>query len=490
MIIHNANFYIRESFDNQVLGLRVDSGRITEFLYRLPENLPMLPNIDLNGNFAYPAFTDCHTHCFSGGLYQSGVDLSACANIADLLEILSEKAKKIPKGGFLFAWKFDETRLPERRFPTQREIDSACHGINLLIRRVDGHSCMASSCARKQIAGIGSGDEIIRGADNDITTHWFHRSCDDHAILKAYQNAAQTALQGGFGTVHTMVGDADQGIDHYRLIQSKLSVFPIRYIPYPQSFNIEAALKVGSPRVGGCILADGSIGSHTAAMSMPYADMDTKGKLYHPDEFWNNFVREANRQRLQVCVHCIGDQAIRQVNNAYLKAAEDDYQDLRHQLIHCEVVPDELILRIKASGAVPVMQPNFDLLWGGPDGLYETRLGKETASRMNRFGSFTRHGIRAAASSDWYVTDMNVAMSIWAAINHHNPAERISAAEAIRMYTTNAAWLIHEEARTGELDPGFMADLSVLDTDLTRQFNYQDVSTRFVIREGKVVFSS
>jgi len=490
MIIHNARFYLDGSFTNPVQGIRTDAGKITELLQRLPANLSEIPNIDLGGHYAYPAFTDSHTHCFSGGLYQSGVDLSSCGNIADLLERLRSAAESLPMDAYLFAWKFDETKLKEQRFPTQKELDSVCPTVHLLLRRVDGHSCMVSTRARKLIDGLTSGEAIIRGGDNDITTHWFHQSCDEATILTAYQKAADTALEGGFATVHTMIGDADMSIDHYKLIQKHQRDFPIRYVLYPQSFNIKAALEVGATRVGGCILADGSIGSHTAAMSAPYADMHTLGSLYHPDKFWTDFVLEANRSRLQVCVHCIGDAAIRQINNAYLKAAEEDYADLRHQLIHCEVVPDDLVPRIKASGAVPVMQPNFDLLWGEPNGLYETRLGQGTAKIMNRFGTFSRHGIKVAASSDWYVTPMNAATSIWAAVNHHNPDERVSPQEAIRMYTENAAWLIREEASSGKLASGFAADLSVLDVDLTQGFVPQNVNTKIVIRNGKAVYSA
>lgn len=489
MIIFNAHFYLQGSFDNPILGLRVADGKITEFLYRLPANIDNLHSMDLGGHYAYPGFTDCHTHSFSGGLYQSGIDLSKCNTISQVLEVIRSEAVNLTKNSFLFAWKFDEYNILEQRFPTQLEIDSVCPSINLLLRRVDGHSCMVSSHARKMITDLHTTEDVIRGADNDIVTHWFHQSCDELTILQAYQTAAEQALKGGFATVHTMIGDADMSIDHFKLIHKHKNDFPVRYILYPQSFNIEAALEVGSDRIGGCILADGSIGSHTAAMSSPYKDSTIKGSLYHTDEFWNEFVLEANRHKLQVCVHCIGDAAIRQVNNAYLRAAEQDYNDLRHQLIHCEVVPDDLIHRIKASGAAPVMQPNFDLLWGGANDLYETRLGKATANKMNRFGSFNRHGIRVAASSDWYVTPLDAPMSIHAMIHHHNPSERVKPQDAIQMYTDNAAWLVREENVTGTIAPGYMADLSVLDTDLTQNYDHQNVNTKYVVRNGAIVFS-
>lgn len=487
MIIHNASFYFAHGFDPAVWGIRVENGIIVEHLFRQPANLSQLQHIDLKGAFAYPGFIDTHTHCFSGGLYQSGVDLSKCDDISEVLELIRSHAVDLESGAYLFAWRYDENGIREHRFPTQSEIDAVCPNINLLMRRVDGHSCVVSSYARKQIPGLASQADVIRGIDNDIVTKWFHTSCDAGTIQNAYRNAAHAALRGGFTTIHTMIGDADNSIEHYSLIKKHLRDYPVEFILYPQSFNIEAALNAGATRIGGCILADGSIGSHTAAMSNDYQDALTKGILYQTDHFWRNFIGSAHQKGLQVCVHCIGDAAIRQINNVYLDLANSDYKDLRHQLIHCEYTPDDLINQIKSSLAVPVMQPAFDMLWGQPEGLYEQRLG-ERYKQMNRFATLLKHGIRITGSSDWYVTELDIAMSIHAATCHHNPLERIPPNQAIQMYTDSAAWLSHDESRLGALDIGKQADISVLSADLTNMFDHKKVSVECIIKNGKQVY--
>jgi len=486
MIIHNARFYIDGSFDNDVKALRVEDGIIIELLNAIPAR--MQPgDIDLDGDFAYPGFIDTHTHSFSGGLYSGGIDLQDYREISSLLIRMKTAAQDMKPGSLLFAWNFDEASMAEQRFPTQVELDAAAGDIYLLLRRIDGHSCMISSNARAQIEGIKSSDVILRSEDNDRATHWFHSNSDETGIIKAYREAASVAMKGGFCTVHTMIGDADQSIDHFQLMQARSSELPIEYILYPQSFNIQAALAAGAQRIGGCILADGSIGSHTAALSAPYEDDDSRGSLYHNDRFWREFIGSAHQHGLQVCVHCIGDAAIRQINSIYLDLNYKHPADLRHQLIHCELTPDDLVAQIKASGAVPVMQPVFDFLWGGKTGFYALRLGADRAMRMNRFASFTAQGVKVTGSSDWYVTPMNIAMSVYACIHHHNPSERLTPEEAIRVYTENAAWLSHDEQRLGKLSPGFQADLSVLDTDLTAPFHYHDVQVKYIVKKGKSV---
>lgn len=488
MIFHNAHFYIDGSFENRIKAIKVEDGKISQLMESLPSQL-VDQTLDLQGGFAYPGFIDCHTHSISGGIYTLGVNLAACADIASLKVKISRHAQMQKAGALIFAWNFDENSLKEKRFPSQEEIDELCQDKLLLFRRIDGHSCMISSNARAKIKALKCKDQVLTGAENDLVTNWFHSQLDVEAVMKAYQAAAEVAMQGGFTTVHTMIGDADMSIDHFTLLTNQLHTLPIEYILYPQSFNIDAALAAGSPRIGGCILADGSIGSHTAALSTPYQDKATRGKLYQTDAFWKDFITKAHQNKLQVAVHCIGDAAIKQINDIYLELERTQPQDLRHQLIHCELCPDELLSQIKASGANPVMQSAFDLYWGKPNGLYEQRLGSSRAKLMNRFASFIKSKIPVCGSSDWYVTPMNIAMSIYALIHHHNPLERISAQDAINIYTKNAARLSHDEKRLGKLQAGFQADLSVLDTDLTLPFDFHAVRTKYIVKKGMQVYA-
>ena len=487
IVLKNARFNLSNGFDNPIRALVVDQGKIAALL---PERAPLPADceiLDLRGAYVYPGFIDAHTHSFSGGLYRAGIDLSAFACLDDVLDALREADQET--GGTIFAWRFDERSLREGRFPTQAELDSACRKRKLLLRRVDGHSCMLNSLARQSFPSLQEGP-VLTGTDNDRAVNHLQDSCASEDILAAYHTAAEQALKGGFTRVHTMIGDAEESNQHYSLIRDHLADFRLDFELYPQSFNIADALQLGAKRVGGCILADGSLGSHTAALTQSYADSPTQGILYRSDSFWQNFIGRAHAAGLQICVHCIGDAAIRQINNAYATLPRNEVQALRHQLIHCELTPDPLLDDIAASGAVPVMQPAFDLLWGGDSGLYEQRLGGQRLRQMNRFGSFTRAGVRVCGSSDWYVTELNIALSLHALINHHNPAERLSPAEAIRIYTENNAWLARAEDRYGLIEPGFEADLSVMDTDFTQPFNYVHARTLRVIRRGETVYAA
>lgn len=489
-LIKGARFYDGQSFTNSIRAVSVEDGKIARLLHEIPKDVSGYEVIDLGGNWAYPGFIDTHTHSFEGGLYSLGVDLGEAKCIADVLQLLAMGREKTRK--HLFAWNFDELKLKEQRFPTRAELDSAVPDKNLILRRLDGHSCMINSHACKSLINAGRKphceDEVFRAFDNDQTVHWFHNTLDEDTILKAYHAAAIKALEGGFCTIHTMVGDANDSIGHYSLLNRHLSDFPVDFVLYPQSFNIDAALEVGADRVGGCILADGSIGSYTAAMYEPYNGLPIRGNLYQSDQFWRSFITRAHRCNLQVAVHCIGDRAITQINNVYMELANSDFKDLRHQLIHCELTDDVLINHIKASAAVPVMQPAFDHLWGGDHGFYAKALGQERARIMNRFGSMIRKGIPVTGSSDWYVTPLNINLSLGALLDHHNPTEALTPAQAIDIYTKNAAWLSHDEKLRGSLKVGLDADFSVLNYDLSTPPPQQQREVKMILKRGELKY--
>ncbi|MDD2228337.1 MAG: amidohydrolase family protein [Candidatus Cloacimonetes bacterium] len=489
-LFHNAYLWQNGGFSPSKKSIVTHDGLIELIVTEPhPPLLAIKNKLDMKGAYVYPGFTDTHTHSFEGGLYAMGIDLSKVKSIPDLLALIHDKYAQTTGTDPIFAWQFDEYYVKEARFPTIAELDHVCHDKPLILRRIDGHSCILNSAARNLVAGLDNyKPEILRGSYNDIAVHHFHGKLSEETILNAYHKASLLAMQGGFTGVHTMIGDASQSISHYKLIRDNLHQFPVKFTLYPQSFNLKAALDVGATRIGGCILADGSIGSSTAALFEPYTNSDKLGNLYQNDEFWTNFITQAHKHNLQVGVHCIGDRAITQINDVYKKLKETDYRDLRHQLIHCELTSDSLIQDIKASGAVPVMQPNFDLLWGGKDGLYDRMMGEDRSHNMNRFASMVRNSIRITGGSDWYISPMDIVQSSRAAMHHHHSRESLTHTQAVDIYTKNAAWLSGEENTLGTIKEGYQADFTVLSHALDDSNRIPQVIS--VIRNGETVYEA
>jgi hypothetical protein len=488
-LFFNAKFYtMRNEGDFFAAALVNENGVIKQVFPQNPD-FTNVEKIDLQGAYVYPGFIDTHTHSFEGGLYSLGVDLGQVKNLKDVFALISDSK---PMSGKIFAYNFDERKIAERRFPTADELDRIHPDLPVILRRIDGHSCAVNSKAislidwpqkyKAEFMGL------LRKEWNGYASNWFHRDLDDETIIHAYQKASKIAVAGGHTTVHTMIGDARHDPMHFELIQKNLSSFGVEFILYPQISDVKKALQLGSTRMGGCILADGSFGSHTAALKEPYSDdQHNFGILYRDNRHWKKLINEAHNYDLQVAVHCIGDAAIDQILSIYEEVQKKQPKDLRHEIIHCELTSDDMLDRIAACNASAVMQPMFDKLWAGDGGLYENRLGKERTARTNRLASVYDRGILLTGGSDWYITELNALAGIEAAINIHNENERLTPYQAIEIYTKNAAELSFDENRFGTLEKGKEANFVCLSQDIFVSGDVSQIQIKSVFRRGNIL---
>ncbi len=488
ILFTNANFHSLNK-NNDVFGaLLIDNGVIKQ-TFKHSLSVMDVQKIDLQGKHVYPGFIDTHTHSFEGGLYSLGTDMGKVESIAEALTLLSQ-AK--PFGNCLFAFNYDENRIKEKRFPLITELDRICSDIPLILRRVDGHSCVINSKAAALIPWKtklpSDFDGLLRKEENDFVAHWFHKHIDAEHILEIYHHSADLAAKSGHTTIHTMIGDAQNDYLHYKIVRDNLTQFKIDFILYPQIFSITKALELGASRIGGCILADGSFGSHTAALFEPYIDQpDCIGTLYKSDSFWQDFVQTANHNNLAVAVHCLGDRAVSQIVRSYQKVLEEDNRGIRHQIIHGELISSKTQDIMQKYNISASMQPMFDHLWGGDKQYYAQVLGIERALKSNRFATLTEKGINVCGSSDWYITELSALKGINSAMHHHNPEERLTLEQALHLYTKNAAWLSGHEQVKGCLDIGFDADLTCLNQEISPDTDIAQIKIDKVFKRGKQI---
>jgi predicted amidohydrolase YtcJ len=243
-------------------------------------------------------------------------------------------------------------------------------------------------------------------------------------------------------------------------------------------------IKIGPTK----LLMDGSLGARTAALFEPYTDEpSTKGLLIMPPEVLNEKAITAHRYGNQLAIHAIGDYAIECVINSIQSAIKDKpRKDHRHRIEHCEILTANQIERVKELGIITAVQPNFVGEWAGPGSMYEQRLGEGRNRFNNPYRLMIDEGITIAFSSD--SMPFNPIYGIWSALNHGIKNARIKLTEAIKCYTLNGAYASFEEDIKGSVEPGKLADIAVIDCDLT-EIKPEDINNAKVwmtIVNGKI----
>ncbi|MEO6712924.1 MAG: amidohydrolase [Mycobacteriales bacterium] len=430
--------------------------------------------VDLGGALVTPAFVDAHVHTTSAGLAIGGLDLTGAGSLTDALDLVSDAARR-RRGALLLGSGWDETKWPERRPPTAAELDRASWGSGVYLSRVDVHSAVVSSAllAMSKAAGLPGyeGDGLVRLEAHHAVRAAALRSLSRADVAAAQQLALERAASLGIGCLHEMSGPEVAGADD---LESLLAISAadgyIDVVGYWGSLgDVETPRRLGLRGAGGDLFCDGTVGSHTAALRSGYADEpDNRGALRYSADDISAHVILAVEAGMQTGFHVIGDGAIDTVLTGFEKATaalgHAAVMAGRHRLEHIELADDDAIARMARLGLVASVQPMFDALWGGEDGMYVTRLGADRAAAMNPLSRFAAAGVPLCLSSDAPVTPFDPWGGVRAAVRHQTPGFRLSPKAAFAA-ATRGGWRAMGDDETGVLAPGAAATFAVWDCE-------------------------
>jgi predicted amidohydrolase YtcJ len=422
-------------------------------------------SVDLDDSFVTPAFVDAHVHATGAGLVLTSLDLSATTSLGQALDLV-ERHSRASRGRPVLGGGWDEGNWPERRSPTRAELDRAGYGGVVYLARVDVHSAVVSSALAGSVAGLAS----LPGYSPDslsLEAHHAVRSAAYSTLSPPQIRAAQRATRRraaelGIGCLHEMAGpevsSADDLSSLLALSQDEPGPDVIAY--WGELFGIEQARELGAVGAGGDLFCDGSLGSHTAALTTPYADRATSGHLRFTTEQLCEHLLACAASGLQAGFHAIGDAAVTQILDAIDLASVKlgRLAGAGHRIEHAELVPD--IARLARSGLTASVQPAFDATWGGTDGMYARRLGPTRAGGLNRFAALAAAGVPLALGSDAPVTPLDPWGAVRAAAYPHDPASAISPRSAFAAHT-RGGWRAAGRTGDGVLSVGSAATFAV-----------------------------
>ncbi|MFJ8548708.1 amidohydrolase [Streptomyces sp. NPDC093676] len=430
--------------------------------------------VDLDGALVTPAFTDAHVHTTATGLALTGLDLSGAPSLQAALALVRDFAAARPDDRVLLGHGWDAARWPERRAPRRDELDEATGGRPLYVTRIDVHSAVVTTALLdlapgvRDKAGFADGEPLTRDAHHAV------RAAAYAAVTPDQRTAAQRAALAhaaslGIGSVHECAGPEISSEDDFAGLLRLATQEPgPRVVGYWAEQDVDKARRLGAVGAAGDLFVDGSIGSHTACLHAPYTDAAHTGIAYLDAGAVAAHVVACTEAGLQAGFHAIGDAAVVAVVEGVRAAAEKvgltRVRAARHRVEHAEMLTSETVAAFAELGLTASVQPAFDALWGGDDGMYAQRLGTERARTLNPFAALLRAGVPLAFGSDSPVTPLDPWGTVRAAAFHRTPGHRVSVRAAFTAHT-RGGWRAVGRDDAGVLVPGAPADYAVWRTD-------------------------
>ncbi|MBE0616984.1 MAG: amidohydrolase, partial [Proteobacteria bacterium] len=321
----------------------------------------------------------------------------------------------------------------------------------------------------------------------------------------ALQAAARHALERGVTQIHDMAGW--ENLETYRRAHAR-GELPLRVYSVVQLSTWErlrdfvAANGRGDDRLwwGGLkAFVDGSLGSTTAWFHEPYDDEPgTSGLMVTDSAELRSMIEAGDAAGFQIIVHAIGDAANDWLLGVFGDvAAAHGPRDRRFRIEHAQHLSPAAIPRFAELGVIASMQPYH----AADDGRWaQKRIGPERIKTTYAFRSVLDAGATLAFGSDWTVAPIDPILGLDAAVTRRTfdganpdgwvPEQRITVEETLRAYTEGGARAGFMEDRLGRIAPGMLADLVILDRDVTQQDPKTLGETRvdMTVVDGRVVY--
>jgi predicted amidohydrolase YtcJ len=437
--------------------------------------------IDLHGRTVVPGIIDNHNHIvLMGNRPGYHTPLENASSIADLQEIVSARARVIPRsawvttiGGFHRNQFFPPGETP--RLPTLAELDSAAPGNPVYISEsFNGPSAtntLGKAFFERQAPPIPVGEDgsIAAGAQATgratlalrqtlLTFDQRKRGAID-AMAYGLSLGVTTHLdQGAFQATNTP-GDGAAHEDNFTMhlpflavrdegrLPARLRINFLHQDTTPDLPGLTERLKHSFRFFGDDLVRTGGIGEFIAG-SGPASTFVAAARLV-ASAGW------------RAEVHSLSPTDYQQEIEGYEAAhAEFPITGLRWVIAHVPFITESWLNRLKALG-------------GGVSLTGWRYLSGTAAQNGPPFRVIVNNGIHAGMSSDgMQIAPMNPWLHMYYAttgLNARqdmiNAGQQITRQEALKLYTASNGWFLQEEDRLGTIEPGKLADLAVLSDD-------------------------
>ena len=458
--------------------------------------------VDLRGRCLLPGFHDSHVHLTQHGLELTQLNLQKAKTLEEGLELIKAQAQSLPKGEWLLGAGFLMSRWDVSELHRE-DLDKVSPENPVLLRSQDHHSAWANSRAL-ELSNITASTpnpkdgEVVKDKQGEPTGLLLEKALhlvwdklpppSAEVIREALQRGGDHLASLGITTVHHMAYEPAAYWRELALAASD-AAFPVRVWACIDQESIEHAAAIGLAtgqggeffQIGGAkFFADGALGSLTAHMLNAYEGTDTTGVEVHGKEVLLERFPLAIKAGLVPVTHAIGDAANRAVLDA-LEATKNLWQPIgmRPRVEHVQHLHPDDLPRFAELGVTASMQPiHFKF-----DAKRTAELLGERIKTTHAWRTLQQHGTLLALGSDTPVATPDVLEGLETACTRRSEEgevygkdEALDVETALAGYTRNAARAIGWENRSGQLKPGYDADLCVLSSDPRKGFEGLEVT--------------
>lgn len=483
--------------------------------------------IDLAGRALLPGFIDSHMHLGMTG--QNAAVIIDCnsnkvTSISQIQQKIREAAAKAPKGAWIKATGYEQSKLKEGRHPTRDELDEAAPDNPVQLTRCCLHMGVYNTLALK--AGGITGPEMFAPGEVVVdengrmtgllketacTYMWDKVIYTKDEYLRSFKAANDILLSYGVTSMHdgSFYGEETIGLyqDACRNGIIKVRMYNLLYHAYGKKKTIEWVNDFISTGIHGGlgddhfrlghvkILIDGSTSGPSCATSQPYShDPALKGIQLYTQEEADDIIIKAHNAGFNVSAHAVGDVAVDVILTAIERAMAQNPRPCRHRIEHCGIINENLLSRIKKAGIVPVPNPGF---FNENAEIYVKYYG-DRVNWMFPLRAYLDNGITAALGSDSPVIEADPMIGLYGALTRADKCsgivagkdQRIGIMDAIRMYTYNGAYASLEEKIKGSIEPGKLADLVILSENIldTPVEELKSLKADMTVIDGQIVY--
>jgi len=541
LIVFNAKIFTGNQAQPEASALAVKQGRI----YSVGSDVDILglknaktEIIDARNRRLIPGIVDAHIHVLNDLAYTYNVRWDGVPTLRKALTMLSEQAQRTPQGQWvkvIGGW--SPHQFEENRFPTLDELHAAVPDRPMIVQYAYNQAFLNRQAM--EALGVGTdrfpkipdvefekdGSGNLTGVIHGYT--WLFLALEVMVPQPTFDEQVSSLIYSIHGLnrfgVTSIIDNG--GRFPYPEAQARVDVLardnrlnvrmpfvdlqlgdggPINMVdleieaitktaPISPGQNLHPNLAHGHEYRGAGEVLSGEVHDHE--------NFDRPAVIIEPEKmrrFVEQDVMKLVQRRIPFRMHISYNENISPFLDGLEKVNQTIPLDgLKWSLEHAETISPENIARVKKLGGGIALDAKMAL---HGDGFIKT-YGREKALQTPRLGMLVDSGIPLAMTTDafraatynpwvalsWMVSGKSVSGSEVLASDN-----RLSRTEALRLFTSGAAWFMNTETEMAMIAPGNLADFAVLDRDYfsVPEDQIKSVSSVLTVMDGRVVFGA